>query len=60
MTTREVFDFVTDITIPPGEEDARLSAIESVAREREAQSSALEIDDAVFREAYIPRTLDEV
>ena len=62
MTVRELFDFVTDITIT----DDNLEQYLEVAQERASsrplgeRTAEEEISEAVFQKVFIPRTLDEV
>eukprot|EP00735_Rhodelphis_limneticus_P006788 TRINITY_DN19226_c0_g1::TRINITY_DN19226_c0_g1_i1::g.2324::m.2324 TRINITY_DN19226_c0_g1::TRINITY_DN19226_c0_g1_i1::g.2324 ORF type:complete len:665 (-),score=108.58,sp/Q9BRS2/RIOK1_HUMAN/51.99/3e-140,RIO1/PF01163.17/3e-78,RIO1/PF01163.17/2.3e+03,APH/PF01636.18/1.4,APH/PF01636.18/0.32,Kdo/PF06293.9/2.4,Kdo/PF06293.9/0.3,Pkinase/PF00069.20/0.0069 TRINITY_DN19226_c0_g1_i1:421-2367(-) len=62
MTPRELFNFVSDVTIKPDEVDDYLTLASQRATERAArgQTADEEVADAVFQQAYIPRTLDEV
>uniref|UniRef100_A0A0P6JDW3 Serine/threonine-protein kinase RIO1 n=1 Tax=Heterocephalus glaber TaxID=10181 RepID=A0A0P6JDW3_HETGA len=62
MTVRELFEFITDPSITPGNVDAYLSKAMEVASQRtkEDRSSQEHVDEEVFKRAYIPRTLSEV
>ncbi|KAJ1836844.1 Serine/threonine-protein kinase rio1, partial [Coemansia sp. RSA 2708] len=63
MSLRRLFDFITDNTI--GSSDAEIDqALDAIHQEMDAisdeQLAAVRADDKVFRQAYIPRTLEEV
>ncbi|XP_029446407.1 serine/threonine-protein kinase RIO1 [Rhinatrema bivittatum] len=62
MTVRELFDFVTDPSITEGNMDAYLQKVMEIAAQRteEERSSQDNVDEEVFKKAYIPRTLTEV
>ncbi|XP_012589638.1 PREDICTED: serine/threonine-protein kinase RIO1 isoform X2 [Condylura cristata] len=62
MTVRELFEFVTDPSITPEHVDAYLGEAMAIAAQRsEAErSSQDQVDEEVFKRAYIPRTLTEV
>ncbi|KAJ1735178.1 Serine/threonine-protein kinase rio1 [Coemansia biformis] len=63
MSLRRLFDFVTDATIGSSEEEIDL-ALEGIQAEMEAMSeqelTRVRAEDDVFRQSYIPRTLEEV
>ncbi|KAJ1907584.1 Serine/threonine-protein kinase rio1 [Coemansia sp. IMI 209127] len=63
MSLRRLFEFITDPTIGASEADVD-EALEGVRAEMEAISdetlSKMREDDEVFRQSYIPRTLNEV
>ncbi|XP_004711697.1 serine/threonine-protein kinase RIO1 isoform X1 [Echinops telfairi] len=62
MTVRELFEFVTDPSITRENMDAYLSKAMEIASQRtkEERSSQDHVDEEVFKQAYIPRTLNEV
>ena len=74
MTARELFNFITDITITSDNIDACMERVgdanyswillqqikEIVAQRGNTQSNKELVDDAVFQKAFIPRTLDQV
>ncbi|XP_053100380.1 serine/threonine-protein kinase RIO1 [Hemicordylus capensis] len=62
MTVRELFEFVTDPSITSENMDAYLEKAMEIASERteEERSNQDNVDEEVFKRAYIPRTLTEV
>ena len=62
MTVRELFDFVTDITITSDNIEDYLERAQERASSRSLgkKSAEEEISEAVFQQIFIPRTLDEV
>ena len=62
MTLKELFDFVTDVSITVDNIDAYLDhAMELTSNRSPEDVTAQEkIDAAVFKNSFIPRTLDEV
>eukprot|EP00123_Amoebidium_parasiticum_P013304 comp21887_c0_seq1/m.31347 comp21887_c0_seq1/g.31347 ORF comp21887_c0_seq1/g.31347 comp21887_c0_seq1/m.31347 type:complete len:632 (-) comp21887_c0_seq1:489-2384(-) len=60
MSMRELFDFVTDITIRKGDVDAYLDKMMQRIAARGTLSETQKLEEQVFRNAYIPRTLDGV
>lgn len=62
MTVRELFDFVTDPSITADNMDAYLEKAMEIASQRtkEEKTSQDHVDEEVFKQAYIPRTLNEV
>ncbi|XP_041046430.1 serine/threonine-protein kinase RIO1 [Carcharodon carcharias] len=62
MTVRELFEFVTDPSIIEDNLDAYLQKAMEIAAERteEERSNQDKVDEEVFKNAYIPRTLNEV
>lgn len=60
MTLRELFEFITDVTITPDMEDEWLERKQKEIAERGPLTTQQEMDEAVFREAHIPRTLNDV
>lgn len=62
LTTRELFDFVTDSTINNENIDDYLTRLNEIASQRtvEAISEQDKLDDEVFKSAYIPQRLDDV
>jgi RIO kinase 1 len=63
FSERETFDFITDLKGPVQVEEIR-DRLEALDKEREDRSqeekTRLEQEDEVFRQQYIPRTLEEV
>mmetsp|Transcript_11203 Transcript_11203/g.41935 ORF Transcript_11203/g.41935 Transcript_11203/m.41935 type:complete len:301 (-) Transcript_11203:50-952(-) len=60
LTLRELFDFVVSHTIPDESVDTYLDVALQKAEERGDLDPELHTDDAVFKQAFIPRTLDQV
>ncbi|XP_037131388.1 serine/threonine-protein kinase RIO1 [Syngnathus acus] len=62
MTTRELFDCITDLSITCDNVDQYMEKMMVVAAQRTAEqrSDADQVDEEVFKRAYIPRTLTEV
>lgn len=62
LTMKELFDFVTDITITDDNIDAYLDHVMEMSanRTQEDITEQQKIDDEVFKNAFIPRTLDDV
>eukprot|EP00898_Chlorokybus_atmophyticus_P005913 jgi/Chlat1/6322/Chrsp44S05894 len=61
MTVRELFDFVTDPTITNDNLDAYLDMMQRKIESRPAEPTHEEsVAEAVFKQAYIPRTLEQV
>lgn len=62
MTVRELFEFVTDPSITLENMDAYLEKAMEIASQRtkEEKTSQDQVDEEVFKQAYIPRTLNEV
>ena len=60
MTTKELFDFITDVTITDSNMEAYLERAQERASSRAEISAGEEIAEAVFQKLFIPRTLDEV
>ncbi|XP_048204505.1 serine/threonine-protein kinase RIO1 [Perognathus longimembris pacificus] len=62
MTVRELFEFVTDPSITAENIDAYLAKAMEIASQRtkEERSNQDRVDEEVFKQAYIPRTLNEV
>ncbi|XP_031213950.1 serine/threonine-protein kinase RIO1 [Mastomys coucha] len=62
MTVRELFEFVTDPSITADNMDAYLEKAMEIASQRtkEEKTSQDHVDEEVFKQAYIPRTLNEV
>merc|ERR1712048_592644 len=62
MTTRELFNFVTDSDINDGNVEEYLSNAQQVASSRtfEEVSQQEIVDEEVFKQAFIPQRLDEV
>ena len=63
MTVKELFDFVTDLSLTDDQVDEYLKRIEAKTVDREPgglQSAEEEVSEAVFKQIFIPRTLQEV
>ncbi|KAJ8337126.1 hypothetical protein SKAU_G00383460 [Synaphobranchus kaupii] len=62
MTVRELFEFVTDPSITSDNIDHYLEKAMEITSDRTAEerSNQDEVDEEVFKNAYIPRTLTEV
>ena len=64
MSVKELFDFVTDPTISDDNIDEYLDKMQEIvlARNSSTNSSSAQqqVDDQVFKQVYIPRTLEEV
>ena len=64
MSLKELFDFVTDPTISDGNIDEYLDKMQEIVVARNAAhdgtSAKEQIDEEVFKQVYIPRTLEEV
>ena len=61
LTTRQLFEFVTDASVEAGTEDDYLDAVlEANAAAPDTLTDAQQVDEAVFLNAHIPRTLDEI
>ncbi|KAL9642846.1 hypothetical protein ABK040_015817 [Willaertia magna] len=60
MTTRELFEFVTDIVLTDDMIDSYLETVMEKIKDRPPMSAKEEVDAEVFKQVYIPRTLTEV
>ncbi|XP_013888181.1 serine/threonine-protein kinase RIO1 [Austrofundulus limnaeus] len=62
MTVRELFDFITDMSITSHNMEQYLERVMAIATERTSQQTSDQdrVDEEVFKKAYIPRTLTEV
>ncbi|XP_074641721.1 serine/threonine-protein kinase RIO1-like [Tubulanus polymorphus] len=62
MTVKELFDFVTDMTITDENIEDYIEKMMVIASSRSVEevTEQEKIDEEVFKRAYIPRTLDEV
>ncbi|XP_071964522.1 serine/threonine-protein kinase RIO1-like [Antedon mediterranea] len=62
MTMRELFDFVTDPNINANNVDDYIEKAMKIASERSENEPTEQekVDEGVFKQTYIPRTLDEV
>lgn len=62
MTVKELFDFITDPTITDSNRDAYLDKMSerAAARTLEEVSAQEQIDEEVFKKAFIPKRLTEV
>lgn len=60
MTVRELFDFVTDSSITDDNIGEYLEKAQEIAANREENDTTDQLNDEVFKHAYIPRTLNEV
>ncbi len=62
MSVKELFDFITDITITENniEEYLEIAQERATSRPLGEKSAEEEVSEAVFQQVFIPRTLDEV
>ena len=62
MTTKELFDFITDPNITDDNIDRYLEKADEIASQRTAQEleELLKVDEEVFKNSYIPQRLEEV
>ena len=62
MTVKELFDFITDITITEDNIEEYLEVAQDRASSRPVgeRTAMEEVSEAVFQQVFIPRTLDEV
>ena len=62
MSVRELFDFVTDVSLTDDRVEEYLKRVEEIAVRRNpgGQGAEDEVSEAVFRQIFIPRTLAEV
>ena len=62
MTTKELFDFITDPNINDENIDRYLERAQQIASQRTAQEleELLKVDEEVFKKVYIPQRLEEV
>ncbi|KAI9905354.1 hypothetical protein PsorP6_013569 [Peronosclerospora sorghi] len=61
MTTHELFDFVTDPRLADDDVDDYLETIQRrIANRPETRTNEEEVDEAVFMNTFIPRSLSEV
>lgn len=62
MTTKELFDFITDPNINDQNIDRYLERAQQIASERTSQEleELLKVDEEVFKKVYIPQRLEEV
>ncbi len=62
MTTRELFDFVTDPNINDTNIDRYLEKAQTIASQRTTQEldNCQKVDDEVFKNVYIPQRLEQV
>jgi len=62
MTVKELFDFITDPTITDNNRDAYLDKMSerAAARTLEEVTAQEQIDEEVFKNAFIPKRLTEV
>lgn len=62
MTVKELFDFITDITVTEDnmEEYLEVAQEKATSRPMGVKSAEEEVSEAVFQQVFIPRTLDEV
>jgi len=64
MSMKELFDFVTDPTISDSNIDKYLDKMQEIVMARNASNDGVtaqqKIDEEVFKQVYIPRTLEEV
>ena len=64
MSIKELFNFVTDPTISDDNIDEYLDKMQEIVLARNSNNSSIsaqqQVDDDVFKQVYIPRTLEEV
>jgi len=62
MTVKQLFDFITDPLVTEENMSEYLDKVSEVAvkRHEEGMSAEQEVTEEVFKNVYIPRTLDEV
>ena len=62
MSLRDLFNFIVDNSLAEEDVDDRLEELNSAAIERHSRGLTPDelADEQVFRESYIPRSLDEV
>lgn len=60
MTIRELFDFVTDITITDQNLELYIEKMQELIQSRPPRTPAELVNEEVFMQVYIPRTLDQV
>ena len=64
MSVKELFDFVTDPTISDNNIDEYLDKMQEIVLARNSSSRGVlaqqQVDDEVFKQVHIPRTLEEV
>ena len=64
MSIKELFNFVTDPTISDDNIDEYLDKMQEIVLARNSNNSSIsaqqQVDDEVFKQVYIPRTLEEV
>lgn len=61
MTVKELFDFITDLNITDDNIDDYLAKAQEIAANRKWEMTEEEkIDEEVFKQAYIPKRLNEV
>lgn len=60
MTVKELFDFITDASITEANMDDYLDKISEKMLTNEPLSAEQQVDEEVFKKAYIPKTLTEV
>jgi RIO kinase 1 len=62
MTVKELFDFITDPTVTDSNRDVYLDKMSerAAARTLEEVSAQEQIDEEVFKKAFIPKRLTEV
>ncbi|XP_072289454.1 serine/threonine-protein kinase RIO1 [Eucyclogobius newberryi] len=62
MTIRELFDFITDLTINDANIQSYLDQVMTLASEQTTEQRSAQdcMDEEVFKQVYIPRTLTQV
>lgn len=61
MTVKELFEFITDLNITDENIDDYLAKAQDIASSRKCEmSDEAKIDEQVFKQAYIPKRLNEV
>ena len=61
MTVRELFDFITDMTVADDQVDQYLENVQAQISSRPVEMTVeQQMDEEVFKQTFIPRTLNDV
>lgn len=60
MSVKALFDFITDPTVTEENMDDYLDKVSKMVNEEPTNNAENEIEEQVFKQAYIPQRLDEV
>lgn len=60
MSVKTLFDFITDPTVTEENMDDYLDKVSRMVNEEPSDNPENEIEEQVFKQAYIPQRLDEV